>query len=227
MGETERTFENVVSTPGPHSRESEEKPQHIVLHSAQLFAEQGYEASIREISRATGVSLSGLYYYFESKQKLLYLIQNSVFTLLIHRLVERLRGVADPTTRLRVMVQNHIEYFLSHPAEMKVLWHEEDALEEPYRAEVAAIKRRYDSLAREIFRGVAAQGITPGLNPRIAVLSLFGMMNWIYKWHNPQVDPGSEGFTDTILTIFLQGVRETGELETKVPVVVLRAESQG
>ena len=67
MGETERTFENVVSTPGPHSRESEEKPQHIVLHSAQLFAEQGYEASIREISRATGVSLSGLSYYFESK----------------------------------------------------------------------------------------------------------------------------------------------------------------
>ena len=24
--------------------------------------------------------------------------------------------------------------------------------------------------------------------PRIAVLALFGMMNWIYTWHNPKVD---------------------------------------
>lgn len=218
MSGTERTFPMVVSTPGLQSRESE-KLQHILLHAAQIFAEEGYEgASIRDISKATGVSLSGLYYYFESKQKLLYLIQNSVFTLVMNRLEERLQGVEDPTTRLRVMVQNHIEYFLSHPAEMKVLSHEADALEEPYIAEVAAIKRRYYSLAREIFRGVAAQGTTPRLNPRIAVLSLFGMMNWIYKWHNPEVDPGAEGLTDTIMAIFLQGVRGSKEPRLKLSV---------
>ena len=58
-----------VNVPPP--RDSEAKLQHILLHSAQIFAEQGFEgASIRDISRATGVSLSGLYYYFESKQKL-------------------------------------------------------------------------------------------------------------------------------------------------------------
>lgn len=227
MGGTERTFETVVSTPGLHSRESE-KLQHILLHAAQIFAEQGYEgASIREISRATGVSLSGLYYYFESKQKLLYLIQNSVFTLVIHRLAERLQGVQDPTTRLRVLVQNHIEYFLSHPAEMKVLAYEAEALEEPYIAEVAAIKRWYYSLAREIFRGVAAQGMAPGLNPRIAVLSLFGMMNWIYKWHNPEVDPGAKGLTDTILAIFLQGVRGTGEPGLHVAAAGTREQREG
>jgi hypothetical protein len=50
VGETERTFENVVSTPGPHSRESKEKLQPILLHAAQTFAEQGHEGvSIREI----------------------------------------------------------------------------------------------------------------------------------------------------------------------------------
>ena len=68
----------------PSSRDSEAKLQHILLHSAQIFAEQGFEgASIRDISRATGVSLSGLYYYFESKQQLLYLIQNTAFTYII------------------------------------------------------------------------------------------------------------------------------------------------
>jgi TetR/AcrR family transcriptional regulator, cholesterol catabolism regulator len=194
----------------PNPRDSEAKFQHILLHSAQIFAEQGFEgASIRDISRATGVSLSGLYYYFESKQKLLYLIQYSAFTHILDRASSLVQGVAQPPARLRVLVQNHLDYFLSHPNEMKVLSHEEEALEPPYRDEVAAIKRRYYALAREIFEGVAAGGLAPGLNPRVAVLSLFGMMNWVYKWHNPKVDPGAAELTDAIVGIFLYGVLAT------------------
>jgi TetR/AcrR family transcriptional regulator, cholesterol catabolism regulator len=196
-----------MAVPSPTPRDSEAKLQYILQHSAQIFAEQGFEgASIRDISRATGISLSGLYYYFESKQKLLYLIQNNAFALILDRVKSRLREVHEPQARLRVLVQNHIEYFLSHPNEMKVLSHEDEALVSPYRDEIAAVKRRYYALAREIFGGVAAAGLTAGLNPRIAVLSLFGMMNWVYKWHDPKVDPGAEQLTDTIVGIFLHGV---------------------
>lgn len=193
----------------PAPRDSEAKLQHILLHSARIFAEQGFEgASIRDISRATGVSLSGLYYYFESKQKLLYLIQSNTFTFITERLQAGLSHLADPEARLRALVQNHVEYFLSHPNEMKVLAHEDDALEAPYSEEVAAIKKRYYSLAREVFDGLGAEGLTPGLNPRVAVLSLFGMMNWVYKWHNPKIDPGAEELTEAIVSIFLNGVRK-------------------
>jgi TetR/AcrR family transcriptional regulator, cholesterol catabolism regulator len=205
----ERTFENAMPASLPIPRDSQAKLQHILLHSAQIFAEQGFEgASIRDISRATGVSLSGLYYYFESKQQLLYLIQNTSFTYILARLQSRLDHVYGPEARLRILVQNHIEYFLSHPNEMKVLAHEEEALDPPYSAEVAAIKKRYYALARDIFDGLAADGLTNGLNPRVAVLSLFGMMNWVYKWHNPKIDPSAEELTDAIVGLFLHGVRK-------------------
>ena len=192
----------------PAPRDSEAKLQHILVHSAQIFADQGFEgASIREISRATGVSLSGLYYYFESKQKLLYLIQLNAFTLIMERAQARLASVREPKMRLRTLVQNHIEYFLSHPNEMKVLSHEEEALEPPYRDEIAALKRRYYTLAREIFEAVTGGVPLVGeLSPRVAVLSLFGMMNWIYKWHNPKVDPSAEQLSETMIGIFLHGV---------------------
>lgn len=196
-----------MATNSSTPRDSEAKLQQILRHSAQIFAEQGFEgASIRDISRSTGISLAGLYYYFESKQRLLYLIQNESFTFILQRLRARLQGVEDPQDRLRILVQNHVEYFLSHPNEMKVLSHEEEALEEPFYREVAGIKRRYYSLAREIFEGIAMTGLAPNLNPRVAVLSLFGMMNWIYKWHKPEVDPGAEELTDSIVRIFLHGV---------------------
>src|SRR5205807_9143709 len=164
-------------------RDSEAKLQLILRHAARVFAQDSFQgASIRDISRATGVSLSGLYYYFESKQKLLFLIQREVFASVLRRLQERLAGVAGPEERLRVFIQNHMEYFLTHPAEMKVLAHEEDALEEPYRKEVAAIRRRYYNLAREIFDALPLREAVPAINPRVAVLSLYGMMNWVYKW---------------------------------------------
>jgi len=194
----------------PTPRDSEAKLQHILRTASQVFAEQGFAgASIRAISRATGVSLAGLYYYFESKQHLLYLIQSTTFTFVLETLRSRLQGLHEPAERLRLLVLNHIEYFLSHPNEMKVLSHEEDALGEPYAEKVQAIKRRYYALAREIFDSIAAEGLAPGIHPRVAVLSLFGMMNWTYKWHKPGVDPDASELTAAIVGLFLHGVLPT------------------
>src|ERR1700756_812195 len=127
----ERTFETPVASTNPIPREA--KLQHILRTASQVFAQNGFEgASMRDISRATGVSLAGLYYYFENKQHLLYLIQSTTFTFVLESLRSRLQSVHEPTERLRLLILNHIEYFLSHPYEMKVLSHEEEALGDPY-----------------------------------------------------------------------------------------------
>ncbi len=190
-----------------HYQAFDRKLARILRHAAVVFSEKGYEgASIRDISRASGVSLSGLYYYFESKQKLLYLIQLYTFSEIVRRLEERLAGVEGPVARVHVLVRNHLDYFLQHPAEMKVLSHEAEVLEGSYRREIAEIKKRYYSLALEIFENLRRSGAARRMNPRVAVLSLFGMMNWIYTWHNPKVDPSPESIADTMAGIFLEGV---------------------
>ena len=191
----------------PLPRDSEGKLQHILQHSASIFADRGFAGtSIRDLSRATGISLSGLYYYFQSKQNLLYLIQLKAFTDIMERLQGRLSAAHDPEARLRIFIYNHLDYFLSHPAEMKVLSHEEDALGEPYRKEIAAIKKRYNNLAREIYDELALRRPLSSVKPRVAVLSLYGMMNWIYKWHNPRLDPDAHQLSEYIATVFLHGV---------------------
>jgi len=205
-----------MASPTLTSRDSEAKLQHILRTASQVFAQQGFAgASMRDISRASGVSLAGLYYYFENKQHLLYLIQSTTFTFVLESLRSRLHGVREPVERLRLLVLNHIEYFLFHPNEMKVLSHEEEALGDPYSDKVQAIKRRYYALAREIFDSIAAEGLAPGIHPRVAVLSLFGMMNWTYKWHKPGVDPDATELTAAILGLFLHGILPPGlELKT-------------
>lgn len=190
----------------------------ILRHAAQVFSEKGYEgASIRDISRASGVSLAGLYYYVESKQKILYLIQITAFKTILTRLEKRLQGVEDPVERLRILVHNHLEYFLRHPVEMKVLSHEDEALEGDYRKEVMEIKRGYYATALEIFEEMRKSGVARRLNSRVAVLSLFGMMNWIHTWHRPQVDPQAGALADAMAGMFLYGVvNGSGPARTKL-----------
>ncbi len=38
------------------------------------------------------------------------------------------------------------------------------------------------------------------------MLSLFGMMNWIYTWHNPRIDADAEELRDKMGDIFLRGI---------------------
>jgi len=59
----------------------------ILDYATEVFAEKGYEgASMRDLSRLSGMSLAGLYYYFDSKEKLLYEIQKHTFTAIVDRL---------------------------------------------------------------------------------------------------------------------------------------------
>src|ERR1700752_4922918 len=63
----------------------------ILGHATDVFDEKGYAgASMRDLSRASGMSLAGLYYYFESKEKLLYLIQKHTFETVLRSARERL-----------------------------------------------------------------------------------------------------------------------------------------
>jgi TetR/AcrR family transcriptional regulator, cholesterol catabolism regulator len=178
----------------------------ILEHATDVFYERGYEgASMRNLSRATGMSLAGLYYYFESKEKLLYLIQKHTFTTIIEQLRERLEEQQDAEARVRIFIVNHLEYFLANQKAMKVLSHEDDVLKNGFGAEIAAIKREYYKICRGLLEELKVQS-RGEFDTRIAVLSLFGMMNWIYTWHRPKTDADTESLARQMGDIFLHGL---------------------
>ena len=196
----------------PTPKRFERRLGHILRYATEVFCDKGYEgASMRDLSRASGMSLAGLYYYFESKEKLLYLIQKHTFTTIMQRLRERLADVADPAQRLRVFIQNHLEYFLAHPAAMKVLSREDEVLKNGYGSEVRGLKREYYRICLGLMGDLKPrQGVESakrnGVENRIAVLSLFGMMNWIYTWYNPRLDGDAHVLARQMGDIFLRGV---------------------
>jgi AcrR family transcriptional regulator len=177
----------------------------ILGHATEVFDAKGYEgASMRDLSRESGMSLAGLYYYFESKEKLLYLIQRHTFTTILERLKVRLEEVTDAEMRIRVFIGNHLEYFLANQKAMKVLSHEDEVLKNGYGAEIAAIKREYVRICEELMDDWKRQRGAE-FSSRTAALSLFGMMNWIYTWYRPR-DGGAEELAREMGNIFLHGL---------------------
>ena len=190
----------------PSATRFDRRLSEILSHATDVFDEKGYEgASMRDLSRVSGTSLAGLYYYFESKEKLLYLIQRHTFTTIVERLRTRLESVTDPEQRIRVFILNHLEYFLANQKAMKVLSHEDEVLKNGYGAEIAAIKREYVRTCVELLDELKRANNLE-FSSRTAALSLFGMMNWIYTWYKPRVDGDAETLAREMSDIFLRGV---------------------
>lgn len=178
----------------------------ILGHATEVFCTKGYEgASMRDLSRATGMSLAGLYYYFESKERLLFLIQKHTFSTILDKLKARLDDVADPEQRIRIFILNHLEYFVSNQQALKVLSHEDESLKNGFSSEIAAIKREYYRICLGLMEDLRRQR-NLDFNPRTAVMSLFGMVNWISTWYKPRVDGTAEALAEQMGNIVLNGI---------------------
>jgi len=185
----------------------DQKLEFILRNAARIFAEKNYHSTtMRDISRATGVSLSGLYHYCKSKEELLFLIQDNCFGRVLERLEERLRDVDDPLTRLRIFVENHLSFFAANMAEMKVLSHEAESLAGELHTHVSSKKEKYTKLARRILKEIQQeQERRSQIDLTVATYALFGMMNWIYNWYDPRGKLKVSELVDNVLRLFLHG----------------------
>lgn len=184
----------------------DQKLVHILKTSAAVFAQKGYHpTSIRDIARATRMSISGLYYYFASKEELLYLIQDYCFSTVIDDCNRLLEGVDDPVHRLKLLIENHLNYFVNNMNEMKVLSHEADAIAGDYFKKVNSKKRLYVDMVMSLLDEIAARHKIKDVDVRVATFSLFGMMNWIYNWYDPKRDIDGTGLSQNITRLFLSG----------------------
>jgi AcrR family transcriptional regulator len=188
----------------------------VLKTAAAIFAEKGYHStSIRDIARATKMSLSGLYYYFKSKEELLFLIQDYCFSTVIDDCRRLLEGVTDPVHRLKLLIENHLNYFVQNMNEMKVLSHEANAISGDLFKKVNNKKRQYVDLVMSLLEEIARDYRIRDIDIRVATFSLFGMMNWIYNWYSPRKDGDVTGLSQNITRLFLSGFLGDKSIQSK------------
>jgi len=141
----------------------DERLNHVLRAATDVIADVGYEkASMRAVARAADVSLAGLYHYFDSKEKMLFLIQFP---------------------------------------------HELDSLTGEAYHETRRLRREYYDLTRGIVERILdAHAPQATLDRHVAIMSLFGTLNWLYRWYVPKPGCSPATVANQITTQFLHGV---------------------
>jgi TetR/AcrR family transcriptional regulator, cholesterol catabolism regulator len=212
---SEQSFESPLLTPPPVPRAAphthEQRLDRILESATLLIARDGYtKASMRTVAAAADISLAGLYHYFESKEKMLFLIQFRSFSSLLRHLEERLHGIEDPQDRLRVAVRAHIMQYARNKPALKVCAQELDALTGASYDEVLRIRRQIYRIVRSIVDQIIVDRSGDNtINAHVATMSLFGSLNWLYQWYEPGQDRSPAGLAQLMADQFLSGLLGT------------------
>jgi TetR/AcrR family transcriptional regulator, cholesterol catabolism regulator len=195
----------------PATRHYDEKLQQILKTAAKIFAEKGFHrTSVRDIARATEMSLAGLYYYFTTKEELLYLIQERCFATLLERWDEAAKPESDVRTRIRLFAENHLSFFWHNMHEMKVMAHEDESLTGEFNEKILVLKRRYAKVLMDLIAELQDRQGGRALDLRVATFLLFGMMNWIYTWYQPKRDLSLPELMEQMLRLYFLGLLDGG-----------------
>ncbi len=184
--------------------------QEILRIAARLFQQRGYDAtSMNDVAAALKLSKGGLYHHFQSKDEILFEIMDHAMEITQERVLNPVRGIADPEERLRTLIRLHIEVVLSpRDREITVMLHENHPLPPSLRKRINSRKKDYvhflENLIAEVQREAhRSRRASSRVTPRAAAFAVLGMINWIYQWYKPEGELQAHNlvpqFTDFVL----------------------------
>lgn len=156
----------------------------IIEAAARLFRTKGYHAaSVQDIADAVGILKGSLYHHFESKEELLYLIAKEPRARLYKTVAEIVADDAPAGDKLRRAILAHLEAFDEHYPHLFVYLREREEMKRRFRGAPKEYERYWQQILRE---GVKSGEFRADLDVEVVSYGLLGMVNWLYKWYDPQ-----------------------------------------
>lgn len=184
----------------------EKRLSSILKAASRTIAKDGFEgASVRKVAARAGIGLSGIYYYFKSKDEMLFALQEHTFSTLVSSLKQRLNSASSPEAKLRAVIENHFQFFATNMDDLKVCAHEIGSLSGVYYKKILRIRREYYKLVKDVVAGLIKR--PEHYDANLATLFLFGSLNWIYMWYEPKRNSDIGKLSDQLVKIFLNGIK--------------------
>ena len=160
----------------------------IVSAAAKVFRTKGYHAAtVRDIAEAVGILKGSLYHHFESKEALLYLVVKEPIAQMFQTISAIAEADLTATEKIRRAILTHLEAFDRHYPHLFVYLREREAVKRRFREMIGFSPKEYERCWQQIIReGVEKGEFRPDLDIQVTSYGLLGMLNWAYKWYDPQ-----------------------------------------
>ena len=160
------------------ARDHDEKRNALRKGAARYFAANGFDrASMTGVARSLGVSKALIYHYWPSKEDLLFDIFDGHFTDLLDA-AEAVRGQGLPAL-IAAILAAYEDADPEHKLQLDAL----KLLPPDRQAPLMAAQRRLVAIMSDAVATEAPHLTADRL--RAAVMTVFGILNWVYMWHRP------------------------------------------
>lgn len=193
----------------------DDRLKQIFFAAAQLFCEQGYEATtMSDIGDAIGVTKAAIYHFVPGgKQDLLFAIINYGMDTVDEVVIAPAREIKDAEQRLRAIIVNHAKLVMRRSTErgynpVTVVVDEVASLSPTQRKKIDQRKRAYMDFVRETLRRLQAENkLKDHLDVTVVAFSLIGMIIWLGHWYRPDGKLSSDEVAEIICRMALDGIR--------------------
>jgi len=184
--------------------------EEILSSATGLFSERGYRAvTIDDIAANLGYTKSVVYYYFKSKNEILWQIISRIFDGYLQKILTIKELNLPPEQALAKMVKQHALSVMENPQWTSIFNKEEPELDPNQRRQVRRMKRDYDAVFESVYEEGVAKGLFRNIPPHVVVGGAIGMCNWLYVWYDPSGALSAEEIADHYASILSSGVAKS------------------
>jgi AcrR family transcriptional regulator len=151
------------------------------------------------------MSKANLYYYFPTKEGLMYQIHLDDLQRRFIPIIEEAEKIPDPKDRLLFFLRKFTLMCTSSPAS-RVLIHEIRSLKRSHQDEITAIWRRGYNVIYKCINELQRSGRARKFRPSFVSFLGTGMIFWIVYWFDYKRQSTAKELSDTLIQIFLNGL---------------------
>nr|WP_244235052.1 TetR/AcrR family transcriptional regulator [Achromobacter veterisilvae] len=160
------------------------KREALLRQAIAAFNQKGFHAtSLGDIATSLGVTKAALYHYFPNKHALLYEAFAEALRVGFDAIEQAERKGGTGLEKLQLALKEYLEVTLSEMSRCVIIT-EEHALEPDDRAEIVRQRDRFEAKLRGFVREGIEDGSVIPCDPKLAIFSIFGAVNWVPKWYS-------------------------------------------
>ncbi|TRW45889.1 TetR/AcrR family transcriptional regulator [Georgenia yuyongxinii] len=179
--------------------------EEIVNAAAAMFAEKGFrDATIQDIAKELDMTGAAIYYYFDSKDQLLFEIWKRAGRQLQDGVDAVRSGPGTAVEKLRLAFRRHLEVIITDRSIFEVLIHQRSRLPVFGRDDLVEDERKYTESVIELLSEIPADELRIN-EPRILAMGLIAMLNGVIRWYSPEQRMSLEEIADLYFEMFASG----------------------
>lgn len=178
----------------------------ILRTAGRLFNQKGFrETSLNDLADELQVTKPTLYYYVENKEDILFQCLHTAIIELLDKTDTILDSANTGIEKLTDFIHLFISVFddefgrcLARPGP--------EPLSDKYLEQIEPLYVRLDASMREMIDDGIADGSMRACNAKITAFTLFGAINWMTRWYQPEGEMTTRQVADEMARLFVHGL---------------------